>query len=175
MLTERTGRITIGGVRIAYSKGVFDISPPGVFITPFGTRGRHGFVVIEVDDDGKDIPGSGSAFGEAVLRRANAAYDTITGLPDQDGRRRPDASRGCGAFWRGLLTSRPDGFGKSELYYLAVLAAIANGQAIPDPVALARQCSAGCGRVPGGMSDPGGTLRPVVGSGCFRGRYLLVP
>ncbi len=85
VLTERTGVITIGGVRIAYSKGVFDISPPGVFTTPFGTRGRHGFVVIEVDDDGKDIPGSGSAFGEAVLRRANAAYNTISGLPAEDG------------------------------------------------------------------------------------------
>ena len=84
VLTERIGEVTLGSVRIVYDKGIFDIDPPGVFISPpLGTRGRHGVVVIEVDGDGHDIPGTGMAFGETVLRRASEAYGTITGLPEK--------------------------------------------------------------------------------------------
>lgn len=82
--TEFDGTVTIGGVKFTYVKGVFDIDPPGVFVTPFGSRGRHGVAVIEVAPDGRDIPGSGTAFGETVLRRASAAYGTITGLPEEE-------------------------------------------------------------------------------------------
>jgi hypothetical protein len=83
VLSERTGAVTFGGVRIAYDRGVFDIDPPGVFISPFGGRSRHGVAVIEIDADGHDLPGTGTAFGETVLRRASETYGTITGLPEK--------------------------------------------------------------------------------------------
>jgi hypothetical protein len=83
VLSERTGAVTLGGVRIAYDQGVFDIDPPGVFISPFGVRARHGVAVIEIDADGHDLPGTGTAFAESVLRRASETYGTITGLPEK--------------------------------------------------------------------------------------------
>jgi hypothetical protein len=78
---EFDGTVTAGGVRFTYRRGVFDIAPPGVFVSPFGTRGRRGVAVIEVDGDGEDIPGTAVAFGESVLRRASDLFDAISGLP----------------------------------------------------------------------------------------------
>jgi hypothetical protein len=83
VMAERTGTVTLGEVRISYDRGVFDIDPPGVFISSFGTRARHGVAVIEVDSDGRDIPGTGTGFAESVLRRASESYGTITGLPEK--------------------------------------------------------------------------------------------
>lgn len=81
--TELNGTVTIGGVKFTYDKGAFEVEPPGVFVTPLGHRGRHGYVIIEVDADGRDIPGTGTAFGDATLRRASKAYGTVTGLPEE--------------------------------------------------------------------------------------------
>lgn len=81
VMAEKTGTVTIGGVEFAFDKGAFEISPPGVYVTPLGSRGKRGYVLIETSEDGTDIPGTGVAFGEAALRRANAAWDTISGLP----------------------------------------------------------------------------------------------
>lgn len=83
VMTELDGTVTVGGVRFTYCKGAFEIEPPGVFVTPFGSRGRHGFVIIETGEDGRDIPGTGTSFGGAVLHRANEAYHTISGLPEE--------------------------------------------------------------------------------------------
>ena len=84
MQTEFDGTVTVGEVKFTYRKGVFDIDPPGVFVTPFGTRGRHGIAVIEQDAGGQDIPGSAAAFGESVLRRASELFGTISGLPEPE-------------------------------------------------------------------------------------------
>ncbi len=45
------------------------------FQTPFGNKGRNGFVLKEVDTGTKII------VGEAVLRKANEQYDSILDLP----------------------------------------------------------------------------------------------
>lgn len=82
VMTETSGNVTLGGVNIGYAVGEFHIDQPGVFVTPMGHRGRHGFLVIETDDAGRDIPGSEQAFGEATLRRASAAFGTVSGLPE---------------------------------------------------------------------------------------------
>lgn len=82
--TELDGTVTLGGVKITYDKGVFEIDPPGCYVTPLGSRGRHGYVIIETGADGRDIPGSGTAFGGAALFRAQRAYGTITGLPEEE-------------------------------------------------------------------------------------------
>jgi len=85
VMTEKTGEVTLVGVKIGFRGGEFQIDQPGVFITPMGHRGRRGFLVIETDESGKDIPGSEQAFGEATLRRAAAVWGTIAGLPAQEG------------------------------------------------------------------------------------------
>ena len=82
IIDEISGNVALGGVGIAYANGEFQIDQPGVFVTPMGHRGRHGFLVIETDDAGQDIPGSEQAFGEATLRRANDAFGTVSGLPE---------------------------------------------------------------------------------------------
>jgi hypothetical protein len=82
---EFDGEVTVGGIGFTFDKGVFDIDLPGVFVTPFGSRGRHGIAIIEVDPDGKDVPGSAVAFGESVLRRASELFGTISGLSAENG------------------------------------------------------------------------------------------
>jgi hypothetical protein len=85
VMTELNGGVTMAGTTVTYARGAFEIAPPGVYVTPLGSRGRRGYVIIETDGDGNDIPGTGTAFGEAALRRASAAWGTITGLPAADG------------------------------------------------------------------------------------------
>jgi hypothetical protein len=80
---EFDGTVTVGDTKFTYVKGVFDIEPPGVFVSPFGTRARHGIAVIETDIGGQDIPGSAKAFGESVLRQASELFGTIHGLPEK--------------------------------------------------------------------------------------------
>lgn len=84
VMREVTGNVIMGGVKIAYAAGEFQIDQPGVFVTPMGHRGRRGFLLIETDEAGHDIAGSWQAFGEATLRRAAAAYGTVDGLPEQE-------------------------------------------------------------------------------------------
>jgi hypothetical protein len=83
VMAEKTGTVTIAGVKYAYDRGAFEISPPGVFVTPLGHRGRKGILIIETGEDGADIPGSEVAFGETALRRAQRAHGTISGLPEE--------------------------------------------------------------------------------------------
>lgn len=83
--TELDGSVTLGGVKITYAKGAFEIAQPGVYVTPLGSSGRKGYVIVETDGDGHDIPGTGTALGEAALRRAQEAFGTITGLPAEEG------------------------------------------------------------------------------------------
>jgi hypothetical protein len=85
VMAERDGTVTLDrGVSCTYRAGMFEIDPPGVYITPLGTRGRRGCLVIEQDEGGKDIPGSEQAFGESLLRRAQRAYGTVSGLPEEE-------------------------------------------------------------------------------------------
>jgi hypothetical protein len=83
VLTEVDGAKLVSGVTVIYRQGAFEIPIPGVFVTPIGHRGRHGFLVIETDGNGNDIAGSEQAFGEAVLRRASENYGLISGLPEK--------------------------------------------------------------------------------------------
>lgn len=87
VMAEKTGTITIAGVRYTYNSGEFVIDPPGVFVTPLGHRGRRGYLIIEIGEYHLDIPGSEQAFGEATLRRANEAFGSdgdlpVSGLPE---------------------------------------------------------------------------------------------
>ena len=84
VLAELDGEVTLAGVKIAFAAGTFEIGQPGVYVTPLGARGRRGFVIIETGEDGQDIAGTEAAFGEAALRRANASWDTISGLPEEE-------------------------------------------------------------------------------------------
>lgn len=79
---ELDGTVTMQGVKITFRRGVFDIEPPGVFISPFGTSARCGVVIVEIGADA--VVTRGTAFGESVLRRAQEAYGTIDGLPAPD-------------------------------------------------------------------------------------------
>jgi hypothetical protein len=85
VMTELSGGVTMQGAKVTYARGAFEIAQPGVFVTPLGNRGRHGYVIIETGEDGADVPGSARVFGEAALRRAQQAHGTITGLPEEDG------------------------------------------------------------------------------------------
>jgi hypothetical protein len=83
VMAEKTGTVTAGSVRVTYDKGAFEISPPGVYSTPLGNRGRRGYLVIETGPDGRDVPGTAAAFGEATLRRAWKEYGLVSGLPEE--------------------------------------------------------------------------------------------
>jgi hypothetical protein len=82
VMDEVTGAVNIAGVEYAYDHGSFEISPPGAYVTPLGHRGRKGILIIETED-GRDIAGTEAAFGETTLRRASAAFGTISGLPEE--------------------------------------------------------------------------------------------
>jgi hypothetical protein len=84
VMSELNGGVSMQGAHVTYDKGAFEIAPPGVYVTPLGSRGRRGYVIIEIGADSQDIPGSARVFGGAALRRANAAYGTISGLPEED-------------------------------------------------------------------------------------------
>lgn len=80
---DLTGTVTDGGVKITYDSGVFEIEPPGVYVSPFGTRGRRGILIERIDGEDCDLPVE-AAFGESVLRRAQAAFGPIGGLPEEE-------------------------------------------------------------------------------------------
>jgi hypothetical protein len=85
VMHEVTGTVIMGGVQIAYANGEFEIAPPGAYVTPLGNRGRRGYLVIETDADGCDLPVHAEAFGGATLRRASLTYGLVAGLPEEDG------------------------------------------------------------------------------------------
>lgn len=67
-----------GGVKIVYERGEFWVQPPGKFQTPLGHKGRHGYVLQEVDPHtGQDIEGSRSTWGAQALRKAREQYRAI--------------------------------------------------------------------------------------------------
>lgn len=74
-------RDTPDGDRVTYEQGEFWVSEPAVYQTPLGRRGRHGFILQEVDEAGSDIPGSRAAFGATALRRAFDLFGSIINMP----------------------------------------------------------------------------------------------
>jgi hypothetical protein len=82
VMAEQDGEVTTAGVRISYDAGSFEIDPPGVYVTPFGQRGRRGVLVERIDGEDADLPVE-AAFGESLLRRAQEAFGTISGLPEE--------------------------------------------------------------------------------------------
>lgn len=64
-------------VAVTFSKGHFEIDPPGAFASPLGSRGRTGVLLQEVDGSGADIPGSLTAWGEATFIKARRTYGAI--------------------------------------------------------------------------------------------------
>ena len=76
---------------LVYDQGEFWItSPHGVFQTALGHKGRHGFLIVELDPGtGKDLePQVVVSFGHGVLAKAQEMYDCFPlGLPSE--RKRP--------------------------------------------------------------------------------------
>jgi len=86
---EITGNRTIEGKKVSYYRGFFRVEPPGVFQTPLGHKGRKGYLIREIDAQGKDLPGTEPVpFGRMVLERAAEDFSAVTGLPPRDPRRR---------------------------------------------------------------------------------------
>ena len=80
VLTEATGLRQQLDAAVAYKDGKFVISG-GEFLTPLGTpAGTEGYLVQEQDPLGNDLPVM-AAFREDVLRKAEALYGTVAGLP----------------------------------------------------------------------------------------------
>lgn len=61
--------------------GEIHLEPDEQFQTPFGNRGRHGYV-LKAEDTGKKI-----MVGETILRKAAALYGGIEGLPPEKPKR----------------------------------------------------------------------------------------
>jgi len=59
-----------------------------VFKTPFGHKGRHGFVLVEVDESGSQVePKNTFIVGASVLKFAHEEYQAIYGgLPENFGK-----------------------------------------------------------------------------------------
>ncbi len=57
--------------------------------TPFGNRTRHGYIIQEVSQDGRDLSTRPVAFGPQTLRRAAELYGSVVNLPAPRGRGRP--------------------------------------------------------------------------------------
>jgi len=83
VMSELSGIVAAGSIRVAYDRGAFEIAQPGVYVTPLGNRGRRGYLVVETGPDGRDLPVHAEAFGEATLRRAQRDYGLVTGLPEE--------------------------------------------------------------------------------------------
>lgn len=85
---EITGNRIKDGFKVFYFRGFFQVAPPGVFQTPFGYKGRSGYLIQETDAEGKDLPGTApQTFGRMALARANNIHHSVTGLPERDPRR----------------------------------------------------------------------------------------
>lgn len=83
--TEYDGEEHVAGKPVInYVRGEFHVVPPGKFETPLKHKGRHGFILQEVDPEtGADIEGSRTAWGIQVLRKAISQHGAVTGeLPD---------------------------------------------------------------------------------------------
>jgi hypothetical protein len=91
---EWTTTRMVGGDEVAYDKGEFWVTPPGVFQTPLGHKGRHGFVIREIEpQSGIDKhPAVQAAFGFSTLKMANERYNCIRGLPDEPRKKAPERS-----------------------------------------------------------------------------------
>ncbi len=92
--SEVTGTKTMDGYRVYYFQGFFQVRPPAGFVTPLGRKGRSGYLIAEVDDQGKDLSGDlVYPFGRIVLEKAIGQYQSVSGLPGRDPRRQ-------GASWQ---------------------------------------------------------------------------
>lgn len=80
----------VGKTEVTYAQGEFWITGDHVFQTPFGYKGRHGFIIQEIDPvAGADI-GDPVCFGHAVLDKAQGLYQCFpAGLPPE--RKHPPA------------------------------------------------------------------------------------
>lgn len=65
-------------VTVVFTQGSFEISPPGSFMSPLGSRGRSGVLLQEVGEDGKDVEGSVLPWGHAAVRKAREEFHAIT-------------------------------------------------------------------------------------------------
>ena len=85
VLTEASGEqdVTEDGqtAHVVYDHGRFEVQG-GSFTTVFGTpAGSVGYLIQEVDPGTGQDTGEPVAFVESVLRKAEATYGTVTGLP----------------------------------------------------------------------------------------------
>ena len=87
VMTELSGIVAAGGIRVAYDRGAFEIAQPGVYVTPLGNRGRRGYLVVETGADGRDLP----VHARRSVRRRCAAPSAITAW-SPGCRRRADGS-----------------------------------------------------------------------------------
>lgn len=87
---EITGNRELAGHRVGFFRGYFTITPPAVFQTPQGRRGRAGYLMQETDMFGRDLPGTDPLpFGRQALETANRRFPgAVTSLPKTDPRRK---------------------------------------------------------------------------------------
>jgi hypothetical protein len=66
-------------IRATFTRGEFEIAPPGAYRSPLSTNlGRYGSVLQETDQGGgTDIPGSRIAVGAGAVRKAREQYGAI--------------------------------------------------------------------------------------------------
>lgn len=89
--TELSGPVDGG----TCTEGEVRLTAPSVFQTPFGHRGRHGYIIQEVArSDGRDLSTRPVTFGLKVLREAQELYGSIVNLPPPRPRGRPRKSGG---------------------------------------------------------------------------------
>ena len=88
--TELSGPVDGG----TCTEGEIKLTAPAVFQTPFGNKGRHGFIIQEVSTDGRDLATRPATFGLKVLREATELYGSITNLPAPRPRGRPRKAGG---------------------------------------------------------------------------------
>jgi hypothetical protein len=81
--TEMAGTREREGATVVYDGGEFWVTPPEVFKTPLGHRGRHGFLIREVSPQTGDdlVPFTDVAFGHATLTDACVRYSAVRDLP----------------------------------------------------------------------------------------------
>jgi hypothetical protein len=69
--------------RVVLDHGEFWVDAPGIFQTPLGHKGRHGFLLTELDPaTGADLdPPVRMTFGHDLLLKAQEEYGQIRDLP----------------------------------------------------------------------------------------------
>jgi hypothetical protein len=95
VLEEMSGQRERDGSTVIYDAGEFWVSWPGIFQTPLGHRGRHGFLIREVDPQtGADLePAVDVAFGFVTLSTAVERYQAVRGLPSEPRKVPPSPTR----------------------------------------------------------------------------------